>query len=213
MARRHRDNQSPDVALDALLQTPGHRVDVPVVLVVFPWRDGLDHTSDKDGEIDVCPQLRQTLFKANRPGYFDLAVDKSAIKSTIYQHPEFVTFIARMNALFAEWRQKSAATLRQLQPGCHPKNVIADLSEDLLAHYTSKPLLDKYDIYQHLLDYWAETMQDDCYLIAADDWKAETYRIIEKDKKGKENDKGWACDLVPKNLIVAHYFPWGATGN
>jgi type I restriction enzyme M protein len=56
------------------------------------------------------------------------------------------------------------------------------------------------------MDYWAETMQDDCYLIAADGWKAETYRIIESDKKGKQKDKGWACDLVPKPLIVARYF-------
>ena len=36
------------------------------------------------------------------------------------------------------------------------------------------------------MDYWAETMQDDCYLIAADGWKAETTRVIEKDKKGKD---------------------------
>ena len=56
------------------------------------------------------------------------------------------------------------------------------------------------------MDYWAETMQDDCYLIAADGWKAETYRVIEKDKKGKEKDKGWTCDLIPKPLIVARYF-------
>jgi type I restriction enzyme M protein len=49
-------------------------------------------------------------------------------------------------------------------------------------------------------------MQDDCYLISADGWKAETYRIIEKDKKGKERDKGWTCDLIPKSLIVARYF-------
>ena len=93
-----------------------------------------------------------------------------------------------------------------MKAGCHPKEVIAALSEDLLAHYTGKPLIDKYDVYQHLMDYWAETMQDDCYLIAADGWKAETYRIIEKDKKGKEKDKGWTCDLVPKSLIVARYF-------
>jgi type I restriction enzyme M protein len=26
-------------------------------------------------------------------------------------------------------------------------------------------------MYQHLMDYWAETMQDDCYIIAADGWK------------------------------------------
>ena len=111
-----------------------------------------------------------------------------------------------MNAHFAAWRQKSAATLKALQAGCHPKEVIAALAEDLLAHYAGKPLIDPYDVYQHLMDYWAETMQDDCYLIAADGWKAETYRIIEKDKKGKEKDKGWTCDLVPKALIVARYF-------
>ena len=76
----------------------------------------------------------------------------------------------------------------------------------MLAHYAGKPLIDPYDIYQHLMDYWAETMQDDCYLIATDGWKAETYRVIERDKKGKEKDKGWTCDLIPKPLIVARYF-------
>jgi type I restriction enzyme M protein len=146
------------------------------------------------------------LFKEIRPGYLGLAVDKTTIKSTIHAHPEFAAFIAGMNTHFDAWRQKTAATLRQLKTGCHPKEVIAALSEDLLAHYARRPLIDQYDVYQHLLDYWAETMQDDCYLIAADGWKAETYRIIETDKKGKEKDKGWACDLVPKYLIVACFF-------
>src|SRR5207253_127589 len=109
--------------------------------------------------------------------------------------PEFAVFIACMNTHFAAWRQNSAKKLRGLEAGFHPKQMIADSSEDLLAHYTSQPLIDKYDVYQHLMDYWTETMQDDCYLIAADGWKAETYRVIEKDKKGKEKDKGWACDL------------------
>jgi type I restriction enzyme M protein len=93
-----------------------------------------------------------------------------------------------------------------LEIGCHPKAVIAALAEDLLGHYLGKPLIDPYDIYQHLMDYWAETMQDDAYLIAADRWKAETYRVIEKNKQGKERDKGWACDLIPKPLIVAQFY-------
>jgi len=155
---------------------------------------------------DLCPQLRHTLFKENRAGYVSLTVAKSAIKSAIYEHVEFAAFIADMNAHFAAWRQTSVATLKTLQTGCHPKDVIAQLSEDLLAHYAGKPLIDPYDVYQHLMDYWAETMQDDCYLIAADGWKAETTRSIEKDKKGKEKDKGWTCDLIPKALIVARYF-------
>jgi type I restriction enzyme M protein len=155
---------------------------------------------------DVCPELRQTLFKENRSAYLDLAVDKTAIKSTIYEHPEFSAFIAGMNTHFAAWRERSSAMLRHLQADSHPKEVIARLSEDLLAHYADKPLISQYDVYQHLMDYWETTMQDDCYLIADEGWKAKTYRIIEKDKKGKEKDKGWTCDLVPKSLIVARFF-------
>jgi type I restriction enzyme M protein len=155
---------------------------------------------------DVCPQLKQTLFKPNRPGYLDLAVEKTAIKTAIYEHPEFAAFIAGMNAHFDAWRKKSAANLKALQPGCHPKEIIFALAENLLAHYIGQPLIDPYAVYQHLMDYWAETMQDDCYLIAADGWKAETYRLVETDKKGKEKDKGWTCDLVPKPLIVARYY-------
>lgn len=160
---------------------------------------------------DICPNLRTALFKPNRPGYLDLAVDKAAIKPAIYEHPEFTAFITGMNTHFATWRAQAAQHLKALKPGIHPKEIIADLSEDLLAHYANKPLIDKYDVYQHLMDYWDETMQDDCYLISAavdqgGGWKAETYRVIETDKKGKEKDKGWACDLIPKPLIVARYY-------
>jgi type I restriction enzyme M protein len=49
-------------------------------------------------------------------------------------------------------------------------------------------------------------MQDDCYSISADGWKAETERIIEKDKNGRTRDKGWVCDLIPKPYIVARFF-------
>jgi type I restriction enzyme M protein len=155
---------------------------------------------------DICSKLRKVLFKNNRPGYLDLAVEKATIKSAIYEHPEFANFITGMNEHFAVWREKSAKKLKRLKAGFHPKETIVEFSEDLLAHYTGKPLIDKYDIYQHLMDYWAETMQDGCYLIAADGWKAETRRITEKDKKGKEKDKGWTCDLIPKTLIVARYY-------
>ncbi len=154
----------------------------------------------------ICPGLKSTLFQSLRPNYSQLSAHQSQLKQTIYEHPEFTAFISGMNDHFAAWRQKSVEMLKALQAGSHPKEVIAQLSEGLLAHYAGKPLIDRYDVYQHLMDYWAMTMQDDCYLIAADGWKAETSRIIEKDKKGKEKDKGWTCDLIPKALIVTRYF-------
>ena len=154
----------------------------------------------------VFPGLRHSLFKENRPGYLDLSVEKSTLNTAIHEHHKFVAFIAEMNAHFAVWRDTNAAILKELKAGCHPREIIVQLSEGLLAHYADKPLIDPYDVYQHLMDFWSETMQDDCYLIASEGWKAETYRIIETDKKGKERDKGWTCDLIPKSLIVARYF-------
>jgi type I restriction enzyme M protein len=111
-----------------------------------------------------------------------------------------------MGALFTGWRGTEQARLKGLALGLHPKELVEELGEGLLAHYEGKPLVDHYAVYQHLLDYWSETMQDDAYLIASDGWKADTYRIIETDKKGKQKDKGWTCDLVPKELIIARYF-------
>ncbi len=155
---------------------------------------------------DVCPKLRQELFTPIRPGYYGLKGAKDEIKNTIYGHPEFAGFIARMNDHFNVWRKRSAERLKRLEPGFHPKEMVAELSEDLLVHYAGQPLVSPYDVYQHLMDYWAETMQDDAYLVATDGWKAETTRIVETDKKGRQKDKGWSCDLVPKALVVARYF-------
>lgn len=64
---------------------------------------------------EVCPGLRKTLFKSNRPSYLDLAIEKSSIKSNIYNHKEFAAFIDAMNAHFDLWRKKSAATLKALK--------------------------------------------------------------------------------------------------
>ena len=154
----------------------------------------------------VCPGLRQTLFRENRPGYVDLAVESSAIRTAIYEHPEFAAFMSGMNDHFETWRKKTAPELRGLEPDFQPKERIAELAEGLLEHYRDLPLIDAYAVYQHLMDYWAETMQDDAYLIAADGWKAETSRVIVKNSNGKERDKGWTCDLIPKPLIVQQYF-------
>jgi len=155
---------------------------------------------------EVCPGLRQGLFKKSRSGYVELKVEPARVKAAIHEHPEFVAFVERMNGHFDEWRKKTAKKLKALRVASRPKEVIFAFGEDLLAHYEGRPLIDNYGIYQHLMDYWSETMQDDCYLISDEGWKAETYRIIEIDKKGREKDKGWACDLAPRALVIDSYF-------
>jgi len=163
----------------------------------------------------VCPRLQAALFRPRRPGYLDLTVAPTAIKPAIYQHPEFQAFIQAMNGHFEAWRMPVAQRLKTLVPGFRPKELIHELAEGLLTHYEQQPtaqvLIDPYAIYQHLLDYWAETMQDDAYLIVEDGWKAQPYRVLVTKKNkdgtlGKTVDKGWACDLVPKALLVQRHF-------
>jgi len=155
----------------------------------------------------VCPHLKTALFgKSRRAKYSRLLVGKEEIKQTIFQHPEFTGYMQEMAAVFAQWKQTSTKTLKDLQAGVKPKEVIYELSENLLKQYSGKELINKYDIYQHLMNYWTETMQDDCYIIAADGWKAETCRILVENKRKKMVDKGWTCDLVPKSLVIDRFF-------
>jgi len=156
---------------------------------------------------DVFPSLRNDLFsKSNRKNYSKPKVDKENVKQTIFNHPEFTGFIKEMDKVFNSWRKRNTESLKGLKKGFKPKQTIHEISEDLLKSYSGKALIDKYDVYQHIMNYWSETMQDDCYLITVDGWKAEPYRILVENKKGKAVDKGWTCDLVPPSLIIDRYF-------
>ncbi len=158
---------------------------------------------------EVYPSLKNALFTpSDRSQYSDLKVSKDEIKNTIFEHPEFVAFTNQMDTLFEDWKTDSTTTLKALSTGFNPKDLIHALSEKLLSQYDNKALIDKYDMYQHLMTYWMETMQDDCYLISQEGWKAETHRIIveSKGKSKKKVDKGWDCDLIPKKLVIERYF-------
>ena len=153
------------------------------------------------------PGLRAALFEsAGRPGYARLKLPMGEIKAAILGHGEFIAFTDKVNTLFGKWREAITPRLTGFGQNDHPKALIGIVSETLLGAFQAAPLLDPYDVYQHLMDYWAETMQDDAYLIAADGWVAKPARIVEIDKKGKQKDKGWACDLIPKPYLVARYF-------
>ena len=158
----------------------------------------------------VMPTLRSTLFAPlpndTRLGYSQLQQPIAQVKAAILDHAEFKTFRATVTKLLADWQARNEPRMKAFSQGGHPKTLVETLAEDLLATFNAAPLLDSYSVYQHLMDYWAATMQDDAYLIAADGWVAQTRRILETDKKGKTKDRGWACDLIPKALIVARYF-------
>jgi type I restriction enzyme M protein len=164
----------------------------------------------------VFPGVRTALFQqADRPGYSNLRVAATDIKPTIFGHAEFTAFNATATKLFAKWKAANTPRLKGFAKGGHPKLLIETIAEDLLATFEKAPLLDAYDIYQHLMDYWAETMQDDCYLIAADGWhEAAQPRLILEDRskttKTKPDlivgKKKYTAELIPPGLVIARYF-------
>lgn len=162
----------------------------------------------------VFPSLRAKLFKPGRDGYCDALVEANQVKSTILAHPEFTSFAARSLVPFEQWCASS--NLRSIQPGDKPKDVIHRISEDLLERYSAIPLLSKYDVYQILMDYWAETLQDDVYVLVQDDWVAGRQLrelVAKKGEKLKETPdlvigKGkYKAELIPPTLISACFFP------
>ena len=164
----------------------------------------------------VFPSLRPTLFEANgRPGYSDARVGTQQVKATILRSAEFKSYEQRVAAIFDAWRNTHEQLLLGIAVNALPKTVIRTLSEDLLARFAVLPLLDRYDVYQRLMDYWDAVMQDDVYLIAAAGWAeaAKPRGIIEdKEKKIKETAdltikrKKYKMDLIPPALIVARWF-------
>ncbi|MGH9785275.1 MAG: type I restriction endonuclease subunit M, partial [Terriglobia bacterium] len=164
----------------------------------------------------VLPAIRPLLFEsAGRPGYSRLKLPAHEIRAAIPGHAEFAAFNASITALFAQWRNANAPRLCAIKPGDHPKLLIETLSEDLLATFGEARLIDPYDVYQHLMDHWAATMQDDVYLIAHAGWvdAAKPRLIVEtKEQKTKEQPdftvgkQKFKSDLIPAALLIARYF-------
>jgi type I restriction enzyme M protein len=167
----------------------------------------------------IMPGLRSTLFGTLRPGYGMHKLPLAEVKPAIFGHPEFTAFNSKATALYTQWQSASLPLLKGHDRDGHPKQLIETISENLLATFKTAPLLDAYDIYQHLMDYWAEIMQDDCYLIADAGWidGAAPREIIQiKDKNNKlvwpekedfkKGKRRFKSDLIPAALLIARYF-------
>jgi len=136
----------------------------------------------------VFPTLKQQLFASGlRANYSELQADTDQIKTTIFSHPEFVAYTQAVTSLFEKWRTSNRPILRHLGVGSRPKQLIEQLSEDILRVFAEAQLINKYDVYQHLMSYWSDVMQDDVYVIAQDGWLANG-------------------DLIPPPLIIKRYF-------
>ncbi len=168
----------------------------------------------------VLPGVRAELFEsAGRPGYARLRLPIAEVKPAILGHSEFAAYNTRVMAMFGKWRKAHTPLLTGFAEGGNPKQLIHLVSESLLAAFHAVDLLDAYDVYQHLMDYWAAKMQDDAYLIAADGWVkgAQPREIVQvKNRDSKlvwpephdylKGRRRFKSDLIPASILVDRYF-------
>jgi len=154
---------------------------------------------------EVYPTLKPHLFSRFRESYSQLNVAASDVKSAIYEHPEFTAYSDELALVFEDWKYRVSPILQGIDAHTAPKKMEPLLSESLLGAYEGKALVNPYAMYQHFMDYWNDMMKDDVYLLAEEGWVAKTKRVLEKNSKGKEIDKGWTCDLIPKQLVIDNY--------
>ncbi len=168
---------------------------------------------------EAFPSLRAVLFKPNRPGYSDLAVGVTEVQQTILDSDEFQKFATDVRGQVDDWFAARRPILQALDANTVPKDLIAHISDDLLARFKDTPLLDEYDVYEQLMTYWHGVMHDDVFLIMNDGWldAAKPRKTIEdKERKlsetpdlvvgsGRSATK-YKMDLIPPALVVARYF-------
>lgn len=150
----------------------------------------------------VFPTLKSCLFEAIDTSYYSCKVEEDKIQETINNNSEFKDYTNHASAILKKWIEDNKPTLLSISSDTKAKEFVSELAETILYAYKPDQLIEEYDVYQHLMDYVDEVMQDDIYLIVEWGWNAEV--AIDIDSKWK--NKWRHCDLLPKEIIVNAYF-------
>ena len=162
---------------------------------------------------NIFPSLRSALFDDLRAEYSALSVESNEIASLVSSHSEVNNYKNSIRSKLNRWKNQHRGDLANLNLSTNVKQKISELSEDFLSTFENDSLMDKYDAYQKIMEYWAEKMQDDMYLVVADGWNAcNEFVTVEKAdemeftiKVGKKTAKQ-AGKVIPASLVINHYF-------
>lgn len=160
----------------------------------------------------VCPTLKDELFKPLRPGYVTPAISPDELNEKIQNSTEFREFQQKILQKLKSWQDENRDFLKNLSSDSHPKEVFAKLGADLRTQFEGLALVDKYDVFQILADYWQEVLQDDVYVIVGEGWQAgnQVVRLTKEGKNRKQTEikgiAGLEGRLVPVELLIKTYF-------
>lgn len=148
--------------------------------------------------------VKYDLFEKIDSEYSKLKIDADTIKEVVVKSSDFKKFVENYNNLYKEWAKESTPKLKNIPLGTKPKAFINELGNNILDKYSTIKLINKYDVYQILMEYWNETMQDDLHIISEIGYKIELQKLTVK--KNNKEITTYHSDLIPKNLVATKYF-------
>ena len=165
---------------------------------------------------EVLPNLRQKLVKnKSNSNYCELILPLNEIKSAINQDSDFIEYKQSIMIIFVNWKERNKPLLLGLTANSNLREVIENLSESLLNCFKNLRLLDAYDIYQHLMTYWNDTMQDDVYMLITEGYDKSIKPVLLLANKNTKNsdaadliiDKSkYKTNLLPPNIVIDNFF-------
>lgn len=154
---------------------------------------------------EIAPNLKQELFSADsKKGYLVLNVDKDSITDIIKNSTEINFYFESVNNKIEEWKNNVSNKLLTLNNTVRVKELIDELSEELLRIFDKDKLINKYDAYEYLMKYYEETFKDDLYMVTDTGWIPTL--SFAKDKKGIIKKNEFDSELLPKSIIISKYF-------
>lgn len=168
---------------------------------------------------DACSGLKESLFTKKSDGYYSLIPKKDAISDTVNSNEGFRHQKEIFSATIEKWETYVREKMFDTQKNAIPKALIADWSGKLLEIVKgSDGLEDPYQIYDLLMNYWQDVMQDDCYMVSNDGWtypevkaikRTETFSKKKKEVTVKESKCYYdeiVCDLLPVQVVLDEFF-------
>ena len=153
----------------------------------------------------VAPTLKSVLFKKSKnEGYLDLAISKDLINEEISNSKEFITYFEQLIEKVVKWEKENENILYSVNSNTRVKNLIEELSEKILKVFENDKLINKYDAYEFLMEYYNDTLKDDLHLIIENGWIPKL--VYEKDKKGNIKKNVFDSDLLPKDIVIKEYY-------
>lgn len=151
---------------------------------------------------DICSDLRDSLFVPLRDGFSKLSISKEKVAITIEGNKSFIAQAKIFEESLNAWCNTIKADMLDVEKNNDPKTIIASWGQSILDKFENcRSLVDAYDVYDQLMGYYNDSLQDDLYIISNGGWMPKLIEPVKKTIKWSD----LTCDLLPVNIAIQHF--------